>query len=515
MPPPPQHEVIVIGAGFAGICMAIRLRKAGIRDFVILERAGDIGGTWRDNRYPGVAVDIPSVTYQFSFAQNGNWRRVFAKGAEVKEYADSLVAEHGLRPHVRLGQDVVAAEFDAERHCWLVRTAVGDEFTARFLVSAHGVFGQANTPDIEGVGEFAGRTVHTLHWDQDYAPVGERVAVIGTGASSVQLVPELAREVERLDVYQRTPIWVMPRPDVKLSPRARKVLDRFAPARWASRGLVSTGIELAMWLGVTNYTRLPFLTRRIEKLSLRHLRQQVSDPGLRERLTPGYDFGCKRPALSNHYWSSFEKRNVELVTDSIKRIHPHAIETADGTVREIDTLVLATGFKFFEYDSVPGYAVRGEDGVDLRDWWAENRFQAYEGITVPGFPNLFLIPGPHFATSWSWLVMAENQTAHALRCITHAREQGATYVGIRRPAHDRFYRAMRRGHRKSLFTSASCADSNTYYLDRHGEPSIVRPQSSAKVWWRARHFPLADYEWRRPVPDRPKQPGIIASGRLS
>jgi cation diffusion facilitator CzcD-associated flavoprotein CzcO len=293
------------------------------------------------------------------------------------------------------------------------------------------------------------------------------------------------------------------------------VLDRFAPARWASRGLVSTGIELAMWLGVTNYTRLPFLTRRIERLSLRHLRQQVSDPGLRERLTPGYDFGCKRPALSNHYWSSFEKRNVELVTDSIKRIHPHAIETADGTVREIDTLVLATGFKFFEYDSVPGYAVRGEDGGDLRDWWAENRFQAYEGITVPGFPNLFLIPGPHFATSWSWLVMAENQTAHALRCITHAREQGATYVGIRRPAHDRFYRAMRRGHRKSLFTSASCADSNTYYLDRHGEPSIVRPQSSAKVWWRARHFPLADYEWRRPVPDRPKQPGVIASSRLS
>jgi cation diffusion facilitator CzcD-associated flavoprotein CzcO len=247
---------------------------------------------------------------------------------------------------------------------------------------------------------------------------------------------------------------------------------------------------------------VPFLTKGIEKLSLRHLRQQVADPDVRERLTPNYDFGCKRPALSNHYWRAFGKPNVELVTDSIKRIHPHAIETADGKLREIDTLVLATGFKFFEYDSVPGYAVRGEGSVDLRDWWLENRFQAYEGITVPGFPNLFLIPGPHFATSWSWLVMAENQTAHALRCITHARERGATYVGIRRRAHDKFYAAMRRGHQKSLFTTASCASSNTYYLDRNGEPSIVRPQSSTTAWWRARHFPLDDYEWRRPVPVR-------------
>ncbi|MQA59913.1 MAG: NAD(P)-binding protein [Actinophytocola sp.] len=500
----PDHEVVIVGAGFAGICAAIRLRNAGIKDFVMLERADDIGGTWRDNRYPGVAVDIPSVTYQFSFAQTSDWRRVFARGSEVKSYVDDVADTYGIRSHVRFGREVIDAEFDEGRHHWVIKTADGRVVTARFLLSAHGIFSTASLPDIEGIERFEGKTIHTLHWDHDHDLTGERVAVIGTGASSVQLVPEIAKHVSRLEVFQRTPIWVVPRPDVKVAPAVRKAFAAFPPARWAARAAVSTGIELAMLFGVTNHARLPFLVKSIRRLSERHLAQQVADPELRERLRPRYEFGCKRPALSNDYWRTFNAEHVELVTDSIRRILPHGIETTGGRVHEIDTLVLATGFKFLEYDSMPGYALRGEGKVDIRDWWLENRFQAYEGISVPGFPNLFLIPAPHFATSWSWLVMVEAQTRHAERVISHVRSRGATYAAVRSDAHNRFYGAMRHKHEKTLFLDPSCAGSNSYYLDRDGLPSVVRPQSSVTARWRANHFPLSDYELRTAATERPE-----------
>ncbi|WP_034273165.1 flavin-containing monooxygenase [Haloechinothrix halophila] len=490
------HEVVIVGAGFAGICAAIRLKDAGIEDFVLLERADDVGGTWRDNRYPGVAVDIPSVTYQFSFEQKSDWRWVFARGAEVKDYVDDVVNRYGIRDHVRFRAEVIDAEFDEDAHRWRVTTADGRTRSARFLISAHGVFSQAKYPDIEGVKNFAGKTIHTLHWDHDHDLTGERVAVIGTGATSVQLVPEIAKQVERLDVYQRTPIWVVPRPDVRVPPAVRRLFGALPPARWAARAAVSAGIEIAMLAGVTNHTRLPFLVKGIRRLAERHLERQVPDPELRRRLRPQYEFGCKRPALSNDYWRSFTRDNVDLVTEKIQRVLPHGIETVDGQVREIDTLILATGFKFLEYDSVPGYPLRGEGGVDLRDWWVDNRYQAYEGISVTGFPNLFLIPAPHFATSWSWLVMVESQTRHAQRVISHARRSGATYAGVRPDAQRRFYREMDTGHEKTLFLNPSCAGSNTYYLDRDGRPSIVRPQSSVTARWRANRFPLDDYELR-------------------
>lgn len=498
----PEHEVAIVGAGFAGLCAAIRLKDAGVADFVILERADDIGGTWRDNRYPGVAVDIPSVMYQYSFAQTGGWRRVFARGAEVKSYIDDVAAEHGLRGHVRFGCEVVDAEFDEQAHFWTLTTADGREITARFVISAHGIFGKPQLPDIEGIEQFAGRRLHTLHWDQDYDPAGDRIAVIGTGATAVQLVPEVAKKAAQLDVYQRTPIWVVPRPDVEVSARMRRLLDRVPPLRWAARGAVSAGIELAMLLGVTNHRRMPSLVRHIRKVSEVHLKRQVKDPELRARLLPSYEFGCKRPALSNDYWRTFTRDNVDLVTDPIARVLPHGIETASGQVREVDTLVLATGFQFLDRESVPGFRVRGEGGVDLRDWWRDNGFGAYEGITVPSFPNLFVIPAPHFATSWSWLVIAETQTLHAQRVIAHARERGATYAGVREEAYRRFHDEMQSGHEKGLFVTAACDGSNSYYLDRDGRPSAIRPQSSVTARWRAGHFPLRDYDLRvaKPAP---------------
>ncbi|MGH3431585.1 MAG: flavin-containing monooxygenase [Thermocrispum sp.] len=492
----PEHEVLIVGAGFAGLCAAIRLKDAGVRDFVILERADDIGGTWRDNRYPGVAVDIPSVMYQFSFAQTGGWRRVFARGAEVKSYIDDVATRHRLREHVQFGHEVTAAEFDDRGHFWTLTTAGGREITARFVISAHGIFGKPQLPKIDGIDEFAGRKLHTLQWDQGYDPSGDRVAVIGTGATAVQLVPEVAKTAARLDVYQRTPIWVVPRPDVAVSPRVRRLLAGVPPLRWAASGAVGAGIELAMLLGVPHHRRMPFLVKRIRRLSELHLQRQVRDPRLRAELLPSYEFGCKRPALSNDYWRTFTRDNVGLVTDPIVRVLPHGVQTADGTVREIDTLVLATGFQFMDRDSVPGFRVRGEGGVDLRDWWREHGFGAYEGITVPRFPNLFVIPAPHFATSWSWLVIAETQTLHAQRVISHARERGATYAAVREEAYLRYFDEMNSGHEKGLFVTPACDGSNSYYLDPDGKPSAIRPQSSVTARWRAGHFPLRDYEVR-------------------
>ena len=494
--PTAEHEVVVVGAGFVGICAAIKLKEAGIEDFVILERADDIGGTWRDNRYPGVAVDIPSVSYQFSFAQSGRWKRVFARGAEVKAYVDEVFEDFGLRPHLRLQKHVVRTLFDEDHHWWWVETADGVTTSARFLISAHGVFGEAAKPAIEGIDDFEGTVIHTLAWDDEHDVAGERVAVIGTGASSVQLVPELAREAGQVDVYQRTPIWLVPKPDLMVHPVARQVLRRVPPVRWAFRTAVSSGLEAAMYLGVTRHRQLPVLTRGIQRLSEAHLRSQVSDPEVRDRLRPTYDFGCKRPSMSNDYWRSFNRDNVDLVTDPIVRVHPHAIETADGTKREIDTLVLATGFKFFEPDTVPPYTVEGEGEQVIADYWREHGFQAYEGVSVPGYPNFFLVPGPYFATSWSWLVMAESRTTHIVRAITRARSHGATYSAVRPEAHDRYVAEVRGALPNLLFLSGDCSGSNTYYIGDDGEVSIVRPQSSVTAWWRARTYSHDDYELR-------------------
>jgi len=492
----PEHQVVIIGSGFVGICAAIKLRRAGIHDFVMLERHGDVGGTWYENHYPGVAVDIPSVTYQFSFAQSSKWKNVYAKGSEVKSYIDELMDKYKLRPQVRFNRNVVGIMWDEEAHLWDVETDDGQRISARFVISAHGVFGHPKMPDIEGINDFQGKIIHTARWDDSHDLTNERVAVIGTGASSVQVVPEIAKTVKQLDVYQRTAIWIFPKGDRRISPRVQAALAHVPLLRRFYRLIVSGFIEIAMVLGVVNNKRLPFLVKRIQKQSLRYLHYQVKDPELRAKLTPTYDFGCKRPSLSDDYWPTFTRTNVDLVTDPIAKVTSNSIVTKDGTTREIDTLILATGFNLFDYGSIPGFAVLGEDGVDVRDWWVEHKFQSYEGLSVPGFPNLFMLPAPFFVTSWSWLVMAESRTDHVVRCITHALDSGATYSAVTPKANDRFVKEMRNKAKETLFLNANCATSNSYYFDRDGDVSFIRPQSSVTAWWRAHHFAHSDYELR-------------------
>jgi cation diffusion facilitator CzcD-associated flavoprotein CzcO len=489
-----DHEVLVVGAGFSGLGAGIKLREAGFYDFAILEQAGDLGGTWRDNTYPGIAVDITSFTYSFSFAQNPSWSRVFAPGAEIKAYADDCADRYGLRPHLRFNTRVLGATFDERREVWRVRTNHG-ELVTRYLINATGGLTQPRPPDIEGLASFRGKVMHTARWDHAYDVRGKRVAVIGTGASAVQLVPSIAPSVAQLSVFQRTPIWILPKPDREIPAWLQALFAQLPFAQELVRLQTSLLTELVLVFGVIYNRQTPQLVRAIEALCRRHLEEQVPDPVLRAKLTPRYGFGCKRPSFSSDYYPAFARDNVELVTDSIERITETAVVTRDGTVHEIDTLVLATGFKVFERGNTPPYDVIGRAGVELGEFWHNHRYQAYEGATIPGFPNLFLVLGPYATTGSSWFSMVEAQTTHAVRCLREARKRNARTIEIKRGPHDKFFRSILARQRNTVLYNNNCQGSNSYYFDHHGDAPFMRPSSGLELWWRSRYFNLDHYRF--------------------
>lgn len=494
----PDYEVVVIGAGFSGIGAGIRLKQAKINSFVILEKAADLGGTWRDNTYPGIAVDITSFTYSFSFEQNPRWSRVFAPGAELQAYANHCTDKYKLRSHMRFNTSVKKAVFDEENHLWELHLDGGGLITTRFILTATGGLTQPKKPDIKGIDSFKGKIVHTARWDHSYDLKGKRVAVIGTGATSVQLVPTIASLVDQMHVFQRTPIWIAPKPDREIPAWLQLAFQYIPGAQNSVRMFTTSATELLMVTAVVYNKQFPNLVQGAERMCLRHLENQVPDPMLREKLTPKYGFGCKRPSFSNDYFRTFNRKNVELVTDPIREITPRAIVTADGQERPIDTLVLATGFKVFEKGNLPAYDVIGVGGMDLGEFWDKNRYQAYEGATVPGFPNIFAILGPYSTSGASWFTMVECQTAHAMRCINEARRRKATYVEVRKEAHDAYFEDILRRQKDTVFFNNNCGSANSYYFDKHGDAPFLRPSGGLEMWWHSRHFPLKDYRFKKP-----------------
>ena len=490
----PQHEVVIVGAGLAGIAAGVRLMRAGIDDIVLLEAASEVGGTWRANTYPGIAVDVPSFQYQLSTDLNPGWSRVFAPGAEIKAYAERVVDTHGLRGRIRFNTRATQLTFDAAHDLWRVSLEGGGELTARFAIPATGALSTPKLPDIPGRDTFRGKTVHTAQWDHDHDLTGERVAVIGTGATAVQLVPAIAKRVARLDVYQRTPIWVLPKMDYELGP-LRHVFRLVPGAQRVARALFTAGAEVPFVLTTSFHKQVPQLARAMENLGRRHIRDQVEDPELRRKLTPRYGFGCKRPSVSNRYFRTFNRDNVELVTDPIAEITPTGIRTADGTEREIDTLIYATGYFTTEPGNLPLVPVAGRGGQDLNGFWMENRFQAYEGTSVPGFPNLFLTFGPYLVPGMSILTAIENAATHAIRVIGEARRRGATRVEVRPEPHEAYFARMLRRRESTIFFNNGCAGANSYYFDHHGDAPLLRPGGSLEAWWRAHRFPLDDYAY--------------------
>ena len=492
----PQHHTLIIGAGFSGIGAAIKLDEAGLGDYLIVEAGPEPGGTWFWNTYPGVAVDIPSFSYQFSFEQSPQWTRTYAPGHELKAYADHCVAKYGIGGRIRFNTEVNGARFDPDADLWRVSCADGSVVTARNLINAAGVLNVPKPPDIEGVDSFAGTTVHTARWDHNLDLTGKRVAVIGTGASAVQLIPEIAPVVQRLDVFQRTPIWCFPKLDLPLP----------APARWAmrlpfgsavQRAVSQTYVEVTFPLTAQYHTVFP-LTGGARRLGLSYLRREVKDPALRAKLTPHYAVGCKRPAFHNGYLSTFNRDNVHLITEPIRRIEPDGIVTGDvsdggaaDVTHEIDVLVLATGFRVMDVDSQT-FPLIGTDGRSLAEFWTENRMQAYEGVSVPGFPNFFNICGPYGYVGSSYFALIETQARHIVRCLQHARGDGSTRIEVRREANNRYFGEMMRKRHRQIFWQDSCAQANSYYFDRNGDVPL-RPASTPEASWRSRTFPLSDY----------------------
>ena len=488
----PDHDVAVIGAGFSGIGAAIKLDDAGFGDYVVLEEGDGVGGAWHWNTYPGVAVDIPSFSYQFSFERSPSWSRVYAPGEVLKAYAEHCVDKYGLRSRIRLDTKVVGADFDETSHLWRLRTAMGDELTARFVIGATGVFSQPRAPDIRGVEDFAGAVMHTARWDHDMELSGKRVAVIGTGASAVQVVPSIAPIVERQIVFQRTPIWCLPKLDARLGRGVRGLLRRRAiglSARIASQAFVEATFPLP-----AHFRSIYPLAAASERLGRRFLRDQVGDPKIREKLTPRYSLGCKRPSFSNDYLRTFNRDNVDLETAPIETITPGGVRTADGAEHAADVLVLATGFKVFEAGNMPPFAVRGVGGVELEQWWDRNRYQAYEGVSVPGFPNLFTILGPYGYNGSSYFNLIENQMRHIVRCLERARSTGSTSVEISAEANRRYFESMLARRHRQVFFQGSCASANSYYFDRHGDVPF-RASTSLEAAWRSARFDLDDYRF--------------------
>jgi cation diffusion facilitator CzcD-associated flavoprotein CzcO/acetyl esterase/lipase len=419
-----QHEVLILGAGMSGLCMAVQLKRAGTHDFVILEKSAGLGGTWWDNRYPGAHVDVPSPLYSFSFAPNPRWRRRFAASAEIQAYMLGVARRFGVLPHVRFGRQVQSAVFDEAAGRWTITTAGGQQHSARFFVCSTGPLNQPRLPDIAGLAGFQGRVLHSARWDPSVDLAGQRVAVIGTGSTASQLVAPIAGQAGQLHVFQRTANWVLPRIDRRY----------FAVDGWLARLPPYAVVVRAFWFHVLEWGRRGFeegtvARRGMLKTAALHRARQVKDTALRERLTPSYPLGCKRIIYSNDFYPAFSRPNVELVTTPIERFTAHGIVTADGQQRPIDTLVCATGFDTVQL--LNSVAIVGRDGRRLNEAWRDGP-EAWHGLVVAGFPNFFLMLGPNTATGHtSTLLFIEPGVSYAIACMQHLRASGARWLDLR------------------------------------------------------------------------------------
>jgi cation diffusion facilitator CzcD-associated flavoprotein CzcO/acetyl esterase/lipase len=481
-----RHEVLVLGAGMSGLCMAVQLKKAGTHDFVILEKSPGLGGTWWDNRYPGAHVDVPAPLYSFSFAPNPRWRRRFAAAAEIQAYMDGVARRFGVLPHIRLGRQVKTAVFDEVAGRWTVTTAGGQVYSARFFVCSTGPLNQPRLPDIPGLAGFQGRVLHSARWDAQADFGGQRVAVIGTGSTASQLVPPIARAAGQLHVFQRTANWVLPRLD-----RRYVAIDR-----WLARLPPYSLAVRAFWYHLMEWGRRGFedgsvARKGMLKTAELHRRRQLPDAALRQRLTPTYPLGCKRIIYSSDFYPSFNRPNVELVTDAIERFTAHGIVTADGRERGIDTLVCATGFDTVQLLS--SVLITGRDGQHLKDAWRDGP-EAWHGLLVAGFPNFFLMLGPNTATGHtSTLLFIEPGVRFAIACMRHLRDSGARWLDLRGEVMAEHNRQLQARLAGSVWTAC-----RSWYRTEQGKVVALWPGFTGE-YRRAIHTPrFADFE--RPAP---------------
>lgn len=478
-------QVVIIGSGFAGLGMAIGLKRAGVHDFVVLEKAGDVGGTWRENTYPGCACDVQSHLYSFSFELNPSWSRMFAEQPEIHDYLRHCADKYGVRPHIRFHSEVVAAEFDESTDTWRVSTRDGHTVTARVVVAGLGPLHVPAYPDIPGIERFQGVSFHSARWNHDYDLTGKRVAVIGTGASAVQFVPRIAPQVAQLHLFQRTPPWILPKPDRTIGPVEQRLYRRFPILQRLFRSAIYWQLETR----VLGFAVTPKLMRAAERMARRHIERQIPDPELRKAVTPTYTMGCKRVLISNDYYPALTRDNVELVTTGIREVREHSVVTRDGVEREVDAIIYGTGFKVGDTSSV---RIVGEDGVELNELWRREGMQAHLGTVIAGFPNFFMLVGPNSGLGHNSIVfMIEAQVDYILQCLRLMRERGATRIGVRHAVQRAFNQAIQHKLRDAVWSSGC----QSWYLDADGVNRVLWPGSVAEYEKAMTKPELIDYEF--------------------
>ena len=493
-------DVAVIGAGFSGVAMGIDLRRAGIDSFVIFEKAETAGGTWRENTYPGAACDAPSHLYSFSFEPNPDWSQRYAPQAEILAYLEGCVEKYGVRPHLRLGSEVIAVDFDAGRGTWRIATDRGD-WEARVVVAACGQLSRPAYPRIPGLDRFEGKLFHSAQWDHGHDLTGRRVAVVGTGASAIQFVPAIAPRVGRLEVYQRTPGWVLPKADRQYTPRQQRMFRRLPATQKAGR----LGFWAFLEATVPMFTGHPRARAMFERLSLRNLRRQVPDPVLRAKLTPDYPIGCKRVLISSEWYPTIIRPNVDLVSDPIREVTASSIVTEDGAQHPVDTIIVGTGFETSAF--LFPIQVRGADGVDLNQAW-RNGADAYLGLTVAGFPNLFIMYGPNTNLgAGSIIYMLESQSRYVISALETLRRVPGAYLDVRPTAQLAFSREVQGRLEGSVW--AGC---NSWYRDQSGRIVNNWPGLVSEYRRRTRRLDLADYRLVSPERSIPAVSPTAAPG---
>src|SRR3954453_11751152 len=486
------YDAVIVGAGFGGIGAAIQLKRMGFENFVILDREDDLGGTWHVNRYPGLAVDVPTPAYSYFFEPNPNWSRLFTPGPEIKQYADDVADKCDVRRQMRFNTTVEGARWDAEADVWRITVADGEMLSARYLITATGFLSQPKVPDIPGVTDFAGKTIHTTAWDDKYPLEGRRVAVIGTGATAVQLIPELAKRVADLTVYPRTPFWEETKIDIRFGERAKRLFARIPFPQRAIRWLTDSIYEVMINTAIFHHRHFRRLSIAAADLSKIHRFASIRDKELRRRLTPDYDFGCKRPTFSNGYYRAFTKPHVHLQDVGIDHIEADGIVGNDGTKNVIDTLVLATGFDLWDAN-FPAIEIIGREGRNLGKWWRTTRFQAYQGVSMPYFPNYLSLAGPYAFIGLNFFNTMEYQMRLMDRLFTEVKRRGATTFEVTEEANTRYLDRMTELLGDSLFTLGDCASARSYYFNPAGEPTLLRPTSTQDAIAEASEFPLSDY----------------------
>ncbi|MGW1248715.1 flavin-containing monooxygenase [Streptomyces sp. NPDC002535] len=487
-----QVRVAVIGSGFGGLGAAVRLRREGITDFVVLERADSVGGTWRDNSYPGCACDVPSHLYSFSFAPNPDWPRTFSGQRHIRAYLEHVTDTFGIRPHLRLNHEVVRMEWDAEALRWEIETSQGS-FSAEVVVSATGPLSDPKIPDIPGIADFPGKVFHSARWDHEYDLTGKRVAMIGTGASAIQIVPAIQPQVGKLTLFQRTPPWVMRRMDRAIT----------GPERWLHRALPVTGTlrRGLLWgireLQVGAFTKHPNELGLVEKLAKANIAKSVKDPVLRAKLTPSYRIGCKRILLSSTYYPAIAQPNVDVVASGLREVRGSTVVAADGTATEVDAIIFGTGFHVT--DMPIAERVVGAEGRTLAETW-KGGMEALRGATAAGFPNFMTVIGPNTGLgNSSMILMIESQLNYMADYLRQLNVLGGrAALAVRPSAVGAWNRKVQARMERTVWKAGGC---ESWYLDANGRNTTLWPGTTGEFRRETRQVDLSEYEvLRAPKP---------------